>query len=62
MIVHEPYICCNIEMERLYSDLGVYITRDGILYKDVHVPADDRPFEETDILIESDLDNNRRNP
>ena len=56
MIIHEVFQGCIAERERLYSDLGVYITRDDLLYKDVIVPVGDRPFEETDIPIEEDDD------
>jgi len=54
MIVKELYVVRSdgVTLYRTYSDIGVYITRDGVKYEDAIDPADeDREYEETNEMI-----------
>lgn len=54
MIVKEFYALRNdgVALNRTYSDIGVFISRDGVLYEDAIDPDnEDRIYEETDIMI-----------
>lgn len=59
MIIRENLIIGSKKFVRNYSDKGMYIKRDKILYEEAIDPiefADERIYTETDIPIESEVE------
>ena len=59
MIIRKNLIIGSKKFIRNYSDIGLYIERDKLLYEEAIDPieyADERIYTETDIPIESEVE------
>ena len=59
MIIRKNLIIGSKKFIRNYSDIGMYIERDKLLYEEAIDPieyADERIYTETDIPIESEVE------
>lgn len=58
MIVTEVVIINNKEFRHTYSDKGMKIMRENVLYDEAYDPVgfEDRIYKETDIPIESEVE------
>ena len=59
MIIREEITIKDKQFTKTYSDKGVYIERDGVQYSEAIDPiefADERIYTETDIPIESEVE------